>query len=597
MIIVVLAVALLAVGGFSYWKIRSFNLESEKQKEETHHKLYELAILKELGERIGYSLDVQKIIDIITGSLGEFIDYRVVSYMLVEPEKIIFKMHVEKSVSRKFIDEVKSRMLRSIAALLGKEIKESQVEETLSGALLVDELENSVQSYFNIPLVIAGEAVGVLTVAHIEAGLYRDEKINVLYKLTKQASDAVTKLQSVVKTEERKLNAMVESLGDGVVMTDEDYRVVVVNPAILQAVGISKDKKDITIFDFIDHLGGIFDIRGRLEESVKMDKVLIEKEVLLGERFFQIFISPVKNSVSAVDVEKILGGVVIFHDITSEKQAQRMREDFTSMMVHELRSPLDGIKKMAEVLKSKTVASNKKTIMEYMPLIYDASGRMLELVNDLLDVAKLESGKFEVYKEPVDVRELIKSRHDFFKLSAKDSGLELATKISDNVPATINLDSRRISQVMNNFVSNALKFTKAGGKVLIQAFLHTVGKEIEAEAKEAGVMWYESETDKKLQDLPTSLVLAVADSGHGLDKDDIKKLFSKFTQFGAAMKNEKKGTGLGLVVAKGIIEAHGGAIGVTSEKDVGSTFYGTVPLLNKSTEKGNYPEATKPVVG
>ena len=125
-IIIVLSVALCITSVLFIWKIRSFKLVVTKTEEETHHKLYELAILKELGERIGYSLDVQKIIDIITGSLGEFIEYRVVSYMLVEPEKILFKVHVEKSVSRKFIDDVRARMLKSLSALLNKEIKESR---------------------------------------------------------------------------------------------------------------------------------------------------------------------------------------------------------------------------------------------------------------------------------------------------------------------------------------------------------------------------------------------------------------------------------------------------------------------------------------
>ncbi len=123
--------------------------------------MYELAILKELGDRVGYSLNIQNIIDIITGSLHQFIDYSAVSYMLLEPEEIIFKVHLEKSISRDFIDEVKDRMLKSLSALLDKKLSAKQVQEVLSGAILTENIETPVKSFFNIPLVIGDKVVGV----------------------------------------------------------------------------------------------------------------------------------------------------------------------------------------------------------------------------------------------------------------------------------------------------------------------------------------------------------------------------------------------------------------------------------------------------
>src|SRR3989339_181427 len=282
LVIIISLVAILAFGAGLFLFIQTKQLKKTftKKEQEMGRRMYELAILKELGERIGYSLNVQNIIDIITGSLHQFIEYQVVSYMLLQPEKVIFKIHLEESVSRKFIKDIKTRMLKSLSALLNKEFSESQVEEVLTGAVIIDEIESPVQSFFNIPLVIGEKVVGVLTVAHSNPGLYKEEETTILYKITRQASEAVTRLQDVITNEQKKLSAMVESMSEGVVMTDNDYRILVANPAMKQILHI--EKEEITIFDFIDNLEGKFDIRGKLEESVKLDKILSVTEVLLG---------------------------------------------------------------------------------------------------------------------------------------------------------------------------------------------------------------------------------------------------------------------------------------------------------------------------
>jgi len=576
LIITILVVFIVIVSSFSYWQNRRLKNEAIEQAKETQRRMYELAIQKELGERIGYSFDVQKIIDIITGSLSQFIEYSAVSYMLVEPENIVFKVHLEKSVSRKFVNDIRDRMLKSLAALLDRQFKIKQVKETLSGAILVEEPEEPVSSFFNIPLVIGEKVVGVLTVAHILAGLYKEEEMTILYKITKQASNAVTSLQKVVETEQKKLNAMVESMSEGVVMTDKDYRIVVVNPAAKRAVGLDTNKEDLTIFDFIDNLDSKFDIKGRLEESVKLDKNLISEEVLIGDRFFQIYVSPVKSSLG-MEENEILGGVIIFHDITHEKELEKMRQDFTSMMVHELRSPLDGIKKMSELIKGKKLTKSDEKYAEYTSLVYNDSSRMLELVKSLLDVAKLESGKIEIIKKPSSLKELINDRVKFYSSSAKDAKVILETQLAKDLPEQINFDPTKISQVLNNLISNSLKFTNMGGKITVQAFLHKKGEEIDKEVTKAQIKWQVKNYDQKLLNLPTVVIVGVTDNGLGISLENIKELFNKFKQFhDSKSKIENRGTGLGLVIAKGIVEAHNGIIGVASSEGEGSTFYFTL---------------------
>src|SRR3989344_6949880 len=295
--ILTVASILLAVGGVSvsiYFVIKDHKAKVVlvKKEQDISRRMYELAILKELGDRIGYSLDVQQIIDIIINSLHQFIDYSAVSYMLLGPEKLIFKMHLERSVHQRFVNDIRDRMLGSLSALLDREFNKKDVKEIISGAIIIEELNDPVRSFFNIPLVIDEKVVGVLPVADTKSGLYKEEEMTILYKIIQQASKAVTSLQGVVKTEQAKVNAMVESMADGVVMTDTDYRIMVANPSVRAIIGLPT-KEDITIFDFIDNLEGKFDIRGRLEESVKLKKSFQSEEVLVRDKFYKIFVFPV----------------------------------------------------------------------------------------------------------------------------------------------------------------------------------------------------------------------------------------------------------------------------------------------------------------
>lgn len=580
---------ILALGGISttiYFLIkdRKARFALQKREQDISRRMYELAILKELGDRIGYSLDVQQIIDIITSSLHQFIEYSAVSYMLLEPEAIIFKIHLERSVHRRFVTDIRDRMIGSLSALLDREFDKKSIKEILSGAIIIEELDEPVQSFFNIPLVIDEKVVGVLTVADTKAGLYKEEEMTILYKIIQQASKAVTRLQGVVKTEQAKVNAMVESMEDGVVMTDADFRILVINPAAKRVIGL-EHKADVTIFDFIDNLGGKVDIRGRLEESVKLKKSFGSEKFLIKDKFFQAFVFPVKTN-TVLSGEDVLGGVVIFHDVTKEMELERVREDFTSMIVHELRTPLDVIKKFSEILKKPGKKLDASSYKEYIGMIYQNSSGMLDLVNDILDIAKLQAGKFEINLEPGNLAEIVDNRMKFFEVSAGDKKIKLDSFISPHIPKVAMFDTSRIKEVLNNLISNALKFTKENGVVSITAFVHNTGVSIESELKKLKINLPAQLPEEVFSKFSESLVVIVSDTGTGIPKEQIGDLFSKFKQLNnKEFVSNVKGTGLGLAIAKGIVEEHKGKIGVISAVNTGSAFYFVLPLLSADKVK------------
>lgn len=575
---IVLALGGVATAVYFLIKDNKAKVALEKREQDISRRMYELAILKELGDRVGYSLDVQQIIDIITSSLHQFIDYSAVSYMLLEPEAIIFKIHLERSVHRRFVTDIRDRMIGSLSALLDREFDKKSIKEILSGAIIIEELDEPVQSFFNIPLVIDEKVVGILTVADTKAGLYKEEEMTILYKIIQQASKAVTRLQGVVKTEQAKVNAMVESMEDGVVMTDANFRILVINPAAKRVIGL-EHKEDITIFDFIDNLGGKVDIRGRLEESVKLKKSFGSEKFLIGDKFFQAFVFPVKTN-TVLSGEDVLGGVVIFHDVTKEMELERVREDFTSMIVHELRTPLDVIKKFSEILKKPGKKLDASSYKEYIGMIYQNSSGMLDLVNDILDIAKLQAGKFEINMEPGNISEIIENRIKFFEVSAGDKKIKLNGFVSPHIPKVAMFDTQRIKEVLNNLISNSLKFTKESGTVSIMAFVHDSSASIESELKKLKLNLPAPLPEENFVKFPNSLVVVVADTGTGIPKEQLPELFSKFKQ----LKNKEyvssvKGTGLGLAIVKGIVEEHKGTIGVVSTLGVGSAFYFVLPLV------------------
>lgn len=569
----VFSIVVMVIFWFEYRRVRARLLVREEQMK---RRMYELSILRELGERIGYSLNVRKIVEIITGSLQKLLPYSTAAYMLpAEADgRIEFRISLSDSVSKSFVSDVRSRMLKSFSALFGKSFTESDVDESVSGVVTDPNNNKTVRSFFHVPIVINQKPAGILTVASTTSGLYKtSEEVEILYTIMNQASEAVSKLLTVLEIEKGKLNAMVASMADGVLMVDTHSRLLVANPKMKEMLGVKSSEP--TIFDVLDAISGRFDLRTRIEQSRREDKLIVEQELQLGDRFLQILISPVKDK-----KDQPLGSVVLFHDITREKEVEKMRQDFTSMMVHELRSPLTGIRSIAGLLKNEKIKNEASKYQEFVELISSNSSSMLDLVNDLLDIAKLESGKFEVFKRPADLRHLIVQRVESFATLAAENKLVIEQKIFPEVPQSMQIDEMKMAQVFNNLLSNAIKFTTDGGRVTIGAFVCRKGEDLSTVAAEKELPWqrFRHEVICPVDEV----VVSVSDTGAGIPEGEIGKLFNKFQQLSTASRSEKKGTGLGLVIVKGVVEAHGGQVGVSSEEGNGTTFYFTLPLDNKA---------------
>lgn len=525
---------------------RKFLHQEASQSLTLQQRVYEAQVLREINDRIGYSLDTTKIVDIITSSLGSLLDYDTVAYMLLEDKgAAIFKCHVERTVNREFIEKVKEKMLLSFAAILDAEVKPEKLDESITGNILDENLKIKVESFFNLPVVISGKLVGMINVASSEKGRYGDQQASILYTITNQAATAVSKLQVILENEKGKLSAIIYSLTDGVAMVSTDNRLMVHNPAVKVLFGVAAEKQ-ATMYDIVDGLAGKVDIRTKIEQALAENKPQFIPEVYLKDKALELTISPVKT----IEGEK-LGVSVLFHDITTEKSLERLRQEFTAMMVHELRAPLTAVRWSSESLIKNLAAGqgvDPAKVKDTVVTIETASNNMLELVNDLLDVAKIEAGKFELNPQPYDIVEVVKSQAKVFTPQAEAKHLSLNVSAPDKY--MLKFDRVRISQVLGNLISNAIKYTDSGQIEINVA--------IDAAKSEA--------------------VVGVKDSGIGVSHEDLNLLFSKFKQLQSGDRS-RKGTGLGLVVSKGIVDAHNGRIWAESAgENLGTTFYFSLPI-------------------
>lgn len=230
------------------------------------------------------------------------------------------------------------------------------------------------------------------------------------------------------------------------------------------------------------------------------------------------------------------------------------KSNFVSIVSHDLRTPLTSIKSFSEILldELEDEEADPETQIKFLTIINNETDRLTRLINDLLDLQKIESGKMEWNLEMHDFASLLKSSTSTFSGAARDKNIELKIEIDENVPK-VNIDRDRFMQLIANLLSNAIKFTDSDGQVTIS-----------------------------LENKQTHLLTCIADSGMGIPPDQVDYVFEKFRQVKGS-KRKKEGTGLGLAIAKEVVEYHGGTIWVESELGAGSQFYFTIPI-HQATE-------------
>lgn len=228
---------------------------------------------------------------------------------------------------------------------------------------------------------------------------------------------------------------------------------------------------------------------------------------------------------------------------------ENITSDFVSLASHQLRTPLSAVKWNTELLLAKRAGPLNRKQLKYLQDIYRSNERAISLVNDLLDVSRIQEGHIHLELRISRVEDIIEEVINNFDSVIKAGKFSFNFEIINGPLQKIETDSEKLKRVIINLLSNALQYTPAGGKIRIA-----------------------------VEKLPTSLRVSVADSGVGINKDDQKKIFEKFFRSTRVLKLAPDGTGLGLFIARSLVEAMGGKMGFTSTENKGSKFYFTLPF-------------------
>ncbi len=357
-------------------------------------------------------------------------------------------------------------------------------------------------------------------------------------------NNMITELSNFSKMQADKLSAIVYSINDGLVLTDENNKIVLINNRASEILGVSRDTKE-PLFDIVKNEMLVSAMKQVYE---KPEKVL-EIDLSQARSFF---VSVSTQIITDPDKRKIVGIIFIIRDITGVKEVEKMKEDFFHGITHDLRNPLTSMLGFLKFLLDGSVGPINEKQKHFLDIVNKSSNRLLGMINDILDVAKLEVGKMELSLIRFDIKNLADRVCGSMLSKAIEGKLELSC---DDMPSiTISADEGLIERVLINLVGNAIKYTPTGGKVTISA--------------------KENNTD---------IQIAVIDTGEGIPSEYLDRIFDKFQQ---VTGRSRGGTGIGLTITKYIIEAHLGKIWVESKLGEGSQFIFSIPKNLQKNDKG-----------
>jgi two-component system sensor histidine kinase VicK len=341
--------------------------------------------------------------------------------------------------------------------------------------------------------------------------------------------------------EKNKTQEIIASLNDGLLFFDKKNQLSLMNPQAERFFGIEKEEvvgKSVLDFFQLPELRGLAALLGRNIER------LFRKELKLTENFILEV-----STVPLMTRGKSMGYLVILHDVSREKIVERMKTEFVSISAHQLRTPLSAIKWTLKMLLDGDLGKVTPEQEEFIKKTYESNERMIRLINDLLNVTRIEEGRYLYRLVPHDLCDLIQSVLDSYKDEVKKRKVVVNFKKPKKELPKIKLDAEKMKLVLQNLIDNAIKYTPQKGKVTISLSY-----------------------DKK------EVIVSIKDSGVGIPKDQQDRIFTKFFRGANVLIRETEGTGLGLFITKNIIEAHKGKIWFDSKLGKGTTFYFSIPL-------------------
>ena len=449
------------------------------------------------------------------------------------------------------------------------------------------------QSMISVPLTNNGNVIGVIGLAHLVSDVKQFEHSDIesielfselasiaidnaqLYSASQSELNERIRAEDSLKVNQANMTALIENTQDSIWSIDDNYRVVIMNETFRQIRQFLYEEDDLEIGKNI--FAGIPEYERRewrqyYDRALSGEHFSVEIHELLDdfEIYFEVSFSPIISSYG------ITGASCIARDITPRKLteeqlksakeaaeiANRAKSAFLANMSHELRTPLNAIIGYSDMLQEDAIEYGYNEVVSDLRKIQSAGSHLLDLINNILDLSKIEAGHMDLYVELFDILSLTEEVQYAVQPIVDKNGNQLEIQVADDI-GNMNNDLTKIRQTLINLISNAAKFTENGTVTL------SVGRTIESDGNE----W---------------IRFAVKDTGIGMTTEQLQEVFKEFTQADVSTTRKYGGTGLGLTISRRFCQMMGGDINVESDYNVGTTFTVVLPALLEPSEDGDW---------
>lgn len=505
---------------------------------------------------------LQRITERATEVLGDFCIIGMLSGSTSDVIDCAYFHHCDERKGRNIARAIRTSPLRVGEGFAGRVIHSGEpifvtgaIEDYFAAGLrpLLPELE--IHSVMGAPITGKGRTIGAFVTMESRPGkVFTESDLTFLVALAQQVSVAVehARLYSMAETESQKLGAVISGMADGVMIFDGDGRVVGLNPAGTEILSPIKHGTSLS------ELYAVFKPRYANGQVVPLDQLPVARVLLEGvpgasaemvlqsadgeTKTIQFSTAPVHDATG-----RGYGAVSVFRDVTTHKQMDRLKDEFISVLSHELRAPLATISGYTQMLiKQISRRDDLREELGELELIRTCTHQLSTLVRNLLDVSRHESGSLTLNLQPISLAEAVNA------VGQRLANLSLNHRLVVHLPADlpkIVADRDRVQQILTNLIGNAIKFSPDGGEIVVSAQVD------EGQA-----------------------LVTISDRGIGIGKYDLCRLFDRFYRADNAENRTFEGIGLGLHVSRILVEAHGGQITAQSKKGQGSVFSFTLPL-------------------
>jgi two-component system phosphate regulon sensor histidine kinase PhoR len=378
---------------------------------------------------------------------------------------------------------------------------------------------------------------------------HNKDEVGQLGHAINQMADSLQLQMNRILENESRLKGVLENMVSGVLMIDREERIVLLNPSAEEILGFSSQE---LLGKKYNEAKQQYEFTKLIQECIDLREHIRDEMIFYfpAERILEINLSPISQ-----EEEEWAGVLIVLHDITAVRRLERMRSEFVANVSHELKTPIAAVKGFAETLLAGAM-NDKETAKSFLQIIFDESERLNRLIGDILELSKIESKRIPLHFSPVHLHDFIGKSLNMMKTEAEKKHIELSMLVEEDI--YLEADEDRLRQIFINLLSNGINYTQEGGKVKVRVEPLSMNKDGDYER----------------------LRIIVSDTGIGIPKKDLPRIFERFYRVDKARSRISGGTGLGLSIVKHLVELHKGTVRVESEVGMGTKFIFELPVIH-----------------